>query len=140
MQELTNLVVLDDQIAKKETALKSALARVDLLKIELGIESLKAEIEALKVEKESVAIAGASIIQEVGKIQIDGIEFGIQKGKESVHIKEDCDLEKVPREFVTVSLSPNKREIAKAHKVNPEAITAFAKVVRAPDKLVYKVV
>lgn len=140
MEDLLEFVAFCDQINQKEAEMRSLLAKVDLFKIELGIEILKAEIDELKLKKDDMAIAGASLLSEVGKVEVEGIKFKVEKGRESVQMKEGVDLASLPPELVTIALSPNKNAIKKVAKKDPELVSNFAEIVVGPDKLSYSVV
>ncbi len=105
-----------------------------IAELEKQQEELKTQINILLIDRERRANEVLEMMSEVNSVEIDGIVWKKQKGRESVVLK----TENVPVEFCT--LSPDKRLILKTSRKNPEAIAAFAEIVRAPDKLVYKVV
>lgn len=122
MEELTNIIEIDQRIADKEAILKQ----------------LKTELDVLKIEREKIAIQGANILEQVGKIDLDGYQFKIQKGRPSVHLNEGVKVENIPHQFIRPT--PDKVAMLKAYKTDPACILPFATIETSPDKLTYKLI
>jgi hypothetical protein len=135
MEELQKILDLGDKIAQKKAELAAAQAKIDLLKIELGIEDLKAEIEALTTQKEETEISVASMFSDANEVEFSGFTWKIQKGSKSVKLADDINLDVIPEKFVRIKKEPDKIAMKKA---SPTELTGFAEIVTAPDKITYK--
>ena len=102
MEELQEILHLGDKIAEKKAELASAQAKIDLLKIELGIEDLKNEIAALTTQKEETEISVASMFSDVKELEFAGFTWKIQKGSKSVKLAENINLDAIPEKFVRI--------------------------------------
>jgi hypothetical protein len=135
MEELQEILDLGDRIAEKKAELATAQAKIDLLKIELGIEDLKSEIAALTTQKEKTEILVASMFSDVNEVEFSGFIWKIQKGSKSVKLADDINLDAIPEKFVRIKKEPDKVAMKKA---SPTELAGFAEIVAAPDKITYK--
>lgn len=135
MEELQEILDLGDKIARKKAELASAQAKIDLLRIELGIEDLKAEIAALTTQKEETEILAASMFSDVNEVEFSGFTWKIQKGSKSVKLADDINLNAIPEKFVRIKKEPDKIAMKKA---SPTELAGFAEIITAPDKITYK--
>lgn len=135
MKELQEILDFGDKIAEKKTALASAQAKIDLLKIELGIEDLKAEISSLTAQKEEAEILVASMFSDVKELEFAGFTWKIQKGSKSVKLAENINLDAIPEKFVRIKKEADKLAMKKAP---PSELAGFAEIITAPDKITYK--
>ena len=135
MEELTRILDLDREIADKKTAMSAAQAKIDALKIELGIEQLKTEVLELSAQKEEAEILAAALLSEVKTLEFSGVQFKVKKGSKSVRLKENFDIDTIPDRFVRIKKEPDKNAMKKA---KPADIAAFAEIVVSPDKVTYQ--
>lgn len=135
MEELQEILDLGDKIAEKKAELATAQAKIDLLKIELGVEDLKTEIEALTSQKEEMEISVASMFSGVNEVEFSGFTWKIKKGSKSVKLAENINLDAIPEKFVRIKKEADKTAMKKA---SPAELTGFAEIITAPDKITYK--
>lgn len=103
-----------------------------------AIAEHKKRLLVLEMEQEKLRIESTPLLSEVGKMQYQGFGWSIQKGRPSAELKQDIAIESLPEQFVRKS--PNKVEILKVYRQNPEMVSAFADILVSPDKITFKAV